>query len=278
MAPVAVITTLYRSDALDLFELAIASIEAQDYPDEIRIYLCVDGPLPAGHDSWLERNRDRFYLIERNPENLGLALSLNRLIDRLGDEALVFRMDGDDISLPGRFSAQAAWMEAHPGLGLIGCQVEDIDNDGAVIGLRRFPVEPAKLRQALARVTPVLHPSFCIRREVLRDPALRYPNAYLCEDLALLVTLNRAGIGLGNHPEVLFQWRLGAQFFARRRDPKRGWSEMRWYFRALADTGSVLSPAAIYPIARFVFRILPSPLARMIYRSSLRGRVIDVGD
>lgn len=274
LAPVAVLMTLHRADPLDQFDRALASVERQRFTGEIRTYLCVDGAVPESHETWLAANAARFHRVIRNRDSIGLARALNRLFDMLDDEELVFRMDGDDISLPDRFAKQARMMRRQPELAVIGCQAEDIDDDDRVIGPRPFPVSAAATRRALARLSPVLHPTFCIRRAVLRDPGLRYPDAYLCEDLAFLVTLAERGHAIANHPEVLFQWRTGTDFFARRRDWRRGWTELRWYLRALRATGRPWSPAALYPVARFALRLLPLRLIRVLYRSGLRDRVL----
>ncbi|MFE3836207.1 glycosyltransferase [Pseudogemmobacter sonorensis] len=274
--PVAVMTTLYRKDPLHHFELAIGSIEAQDIAAERRIYLCVDGPLPETHESWLAANAHRFHRILRNDSNIGLARSLNRLIDLLEDEELVFRMDGDDISLPSRFRKQAEMLRADPSLGLIGCQVVDIDDDGSPLQPRTYPTDAGQVRAMLTRANPILHPTFCFRRSVLREAKLRYPDAYLCEDLALLILVARRGIGLSNHPETLFQWRTGGNFFARRRDFRRGWTEMRWYLAALRDQGRLLSPGLVYPFARFAMRCMPLWMIRCLYRSGLRNRTLEI--
>lgn len=271
---VAVLMTLHAGDPLDLFERALRSIEGQRFDDEIRIYLCIDGPLPRAHAAWLARHRARFFRVEQNAANLGLARSLNRLIELLDDEELVFRMDGDDISLPDRFAKQAAMMRAAPELALIGCQADDIDDTGRLIGPRRFPVQPARVRRALSRMNPVLHPAFCLRRSILRDPALRYPDAHLSEDLAFLVRLAERGHVIANHPETLLRWRTGAGFFARRRDWRRGWSELLWYRRALRATGRHRSPAILFALARFGLRLLPPGALRALYRTGLRERML----
>lgn len=272
---VAVIMAFYRKDPLDQFDQAMASIEGQEFDRPIRIYLCVDGPLPDSHESWLQTNEHRFYKVLRNPENIGLARSLNRLIDALEDEEFVFRMDGDDISLPTRFARQIEMMQAEPDLGLIGSQAQDIDNDNVIIAERRYLTTPDGVRNMLTRANPVLHPAYCMRRDILRDPELRYPDAFLSEDLGFLVLLVRKGIKISNHPDTLVQWRTDRNFFARRRSLKRGWTELKIYLAAVRDAHGLFSPQVAYPFARFAMRVMPSRITRLFYNSNLRNRAMD---
>jgi glycosyltransferase involved in cell wall biosynthesis len=269
---VAVVMTLYRTDDLGHFETALASIEGQMGDFIPRVYLCCDGPLRPQQDSWLHQNRDRFYRVIANPYNQGLARSLNRLIDILEREEFVFRMDGDDVSLPGRFAAQITFLQTHTDLSLVGCQAQDIDEQGNVIAPRSFPTNADQIAAVSHKINPVLHPSYCFRRSVFEDPAIRYPQAYLSEDLAMIVTMLERGHRIANLPDCLFQWRLGENFYTRRRDLKRGLVEAGWYYRAMRANHGVLSPQLVFPLARLLLRVLPTSWVQRAYRSPLRQR------
>ena len=270
-----VLTTFCRSDDPELWELALDSILVQAEPGlEVRIHLCVDGALPPAHEAALERRQPQIHMILRNPENLGLAGSLNRLIEELGEADYVLRMDADDISLPGRFRTQIDWLETHPDLALVGCQVTDIDEEGRAIGQRNYPVDASAAKKLLTRQNPVSHATFCMRRSLLRDPAVRYPRAYLTEDLAFLVILAEQGYAFGNIPERLFQWRLGAGFFRRRSSWKRGITELLWFGRAVLAVKGLWTRDWVYPVARLVLRCLPAGLMKRVYRTNLRERAV----
>lgn len=271
----AVLMTLYRSDGLPEFEQAVASIEAQDVSDAtVRIYLCIDGSLTQEQAAWLEQARPRFYKVVQNPINVGLARSLNVLIDVLEDEDLVFRMDGDDLSAVDRFRKQAEYLSEHAQIDLIGCQAWDIDEQGKVIAERRFATDPAVIAELIYRMDPVLHPTFCMRRRILRNPSLRYPDAYLAEDLGFLITAMKLGYGIGNHPEFLFYWRLGESFFERRSSLRRALAELQWYTKALWLRKGYFTPYYVYPVGRFVLRCVPAGIMRWIYGSGVREWVM----
>lgn len=273
---VAVLTTLYRSDDLDFADLALRSLLEQTCAYEVRIYLCVDGPVPDTHEDWLTRNGPHFAKVLRNtPRNLGLALTLNRLIDEaLEDEAYVFRMDMDDIALPDRFAKQIDLMETHLDISLCGGQLQDIDNFGTVKGLREFPTETDAIVRALGRLTPLSHPTFCFRRDIFEAPTVRYPVSHLTEDIGLIVRMVQGGYKLANHPDVVLQWRQGPDFFVRRRDLKRGLLEMGWHLEHLRSQNRLISSDLIYICAKIMLRLLPERLVRRIYASGIRRIVM----
>jgi glycosyltransferase involved in cell wall biosynthesis len=112
-AAVAVVMSVYGRDDPQLFERALASIEQQDYQDAtVRIYLCIDGPVSGGITSVIVRHT--IYKTLQNESRLGLARSLNRLLDALEDEEFVFRMDSDDDSHVHRISRQVAELKRRP--------------------------------------------------------------------------------------------------------------------------------------------------------------------
>ena len=270
----AVLTTLYRSDDISQWHAALDSVLYQKKDGlDVRIYLCVDGPVPETHEAALFQRSGDIFKILRNEKNLGLAESLNRLIESLGDEDFVFRMDGDDLSLPGRFRAQISWLQEHSGVDLVGCQALDIDDAGAPLRVRNYPVAAKSAKNLLTRQNPVLHPTFCMRRSLLKDPAIRYPKAYLTEDLAFLVLMAERGYAFGNIPQRLFQWRTGAAFFKRRSSVRRALAELVWYGRAVWAVKGAATHHWAFPALRFALRCLPTGMVQSIYKTGMRDRM-----
>ena len=269
---VAVLTTLHRGDNLDYADLALNSILEQDCDNEIRIYICVDGPVPPKHETWLQKNSNRFRKVIRNQtRNLGLAKSLNRLIDEaLEDEEFIFRMDLDDISVKNRFSKQIQFMEENPEISLSGAQVIDVDANAKIKRIREFPTDHHDIIRALGRICPVSHPTFCFRKNVLKDVNVRYPDKHLSEDLAILVLLANNGYVLANHCDPLLHWRQGDNFYARRRDLKRGLREFGLHLKHLRLSNRIISLDLLLIIAKFGLRLLPSKLIKIVHESNIR--------
>ncbi len=122
--------------------------------------------------------------------NRGLIASLNRLVAEARG-ALIARMDGDDISLPERFAAQVAFLDAHPDHGVLGTNTNEIDEaDRVTLCTDLHPLDHKAVQAALRRGSPVAHSSVMMRTAVVRA-AGGYRAAYRhCEDYDLWLRLS----------------------------------------------------------------------------------------
>ena len=146
--------------------------------------------------------RIRFY---RNERNLGISATRNKLIDLASGEYLAV-MDHDDVSLPERFEKEAAYLDAHPDVGLVSCQAE------------RFPhgknmqvcTNDKDIKLAMMRICPIVHSACMIRKSVLVDNNIHYEEEFSpSEDHALFIRLMKV-TKFHNLPEVLFRYRWHA--------------------------------------------------------------------
>src|SRR3989337_2996755 len=80
----------------------------------------------------LESYKDERIKLIHN-KNMGLTKSLNIGIS-IAKGKYIARQDADDISEPERLKTQYDFMEANPGLGLIGSQFEVIKENGEIAG------------------------------------------------------------------------------------------------------------------------------------------------
>lgn len=126
--------------------------------------------------------------------------------------AFIARMDGDDVSLPGRFSAQLALLESDRTLGAVATQVEGFPEAAVGEGLRLYIawqnalVTPADHARELFVESPVCHPSVMLSRAAL-DAAGGFVDVRWAEDYDLWLRIDALGLGLAKVPRVLFRWR-----------------------------------------------------------------------
>jgi glycosyltransferase involved in cell wall biosynthesis len=161
----------------------------------------------------LESFDDRRLVVVRNDEQLGLASSLNRGLDRaLG--RYVARLDADDVAFPDRLERQLAGID---GLGILGSAVVDLDDSGRVGTLHRSPRGSRAVRWHSLFSSPFFHPTVLVDREALGD--LRYDVSFLESEDYELWTRLLARVDGANLEQPLVGKRVhAAQASARRRD------------------------------------------------------------
>jgi len=266
---VAVLMAVYQNDSLGPFRRAVESLLDQDYPRErIHIYLGVDGPLADDVAAYV-RKAKCFHKIVRNPRNIGLTRTLNRLIKALADEEFIFRMDADDVSLPGRFACQVKFLREHPDIDAIGGSVIEIDRDGRQQFVRHFPTDPDEIPWYICKATPLGHVTICLRRRFFQKvPA--YPEQYRqSQDIALWFRALAAGMRLSNVTEPVCVLLLSGELLARR-GIRKAFTEFSIYLRGIWRLHG-LTWRYVYPIARLLVRLLPAEWTARIYRSRIRS-------
>lgn len=107
----------------------------------------------------------------RLPRNRGCALATNAAVEA-GRAPYVARMDADDIALPGRLAAQAAALDAAPGLGLVSGLVRFGGDAEACPGFAHYIhwlnslVTPGDIAKNRFVESPLVNPSVMYRRGI----------------------------------------------------------------------------------------------------------------
>jgi len=144
-------------------------------------------------------------LILLHQDNSGLTQALNRGI-AVAKGKYIARQDADDISKPERLEKQVAFLEAHPGVGLLGSRFEFIDEDGKVKRQSLLPTDNDTLQERLPKINQFCHASVIMRKEALDKVGayrefFRYAQDY---DLWLRISEH---CEIANLPETLVQYR-----------------------------------------------------------------------
>lgn len=269
MTTVAVLMGLYGGDDPEHFERALASVLNQPLPagHELHVYVGVDGPLPAALESIIDRFSQSLFMVSRSETNLGLARTLNRLIQERGDEAFFFRMDADDESLSGRFEAQLKYLDLHPNIDILGTAIWECIA-GAGRRLVRFADGPEDALRRIDRRVPVAHPTVCMRRTVL-DRLGGYPDRRGNEDISMWFKCLEAGFRFDNLPDAWLNFTVTDAFW-KRRSVEKAFSECRSYIEGIWQLDG-LTWRYVYPIARLLVRLSPEWISRRLYASRLRS-------
>lgn len=204
----------YRNAVATLGD-ALESVLADLGPDDE--LLAVDDGSSDGGPALVAALADREPRVRPLPsEGRGLVAALETA-RRHARAPLLARMDADDVTLPGRFAAQRAALDASPSIAAIGARVELFTTEGHEPGegMRRYVdwmnalESTADHRRELFVESPLCHPSVMLRAGVV-DALGGYAGGDFPEDYELWLRLDAAGHELAKLPTTFLRWRQHA--------------------------------------------------------------------
>ncbi len=202
-AALAVYMPVYNAAAY--LAAAIESVLAQDFGD-FSYVIVDDGSTDSSRDiirgfAARDTRIDAVFAPHR-----GLIPAIEAALAHV-DAPLLARMDADDVSLPGRLSAQVGYLRRHPDVALVGTQAELIDADGTAFDRTRLPTEPADVAALLLRQNAVVTPSVVCRTAAFRALG-GFRRAFApADDYDLWMRFADAH-EVANLPDVLFRYRV----------------------------------------------------------------------
>jgi glycosyltransferase involved in cell wall biosynthesis len=121
-----------------------------------------------------------------HPKNMGLVASLNEGL-KIAAGQFIARMDADDISDTDRLQTQVDLLLANPDISLVGCHMDIIDEQGTVIGKRKYQTSHDAIKVESLFRCPVPHPGIMLRKDSFVNNNLFYnPSfSYYAEDYEL---------------------------------------------------------------------------------------------
>ncbi|MFA4826726.1 MAG: glycosyltransferase family A protein [Candidatus Shapirobacteria bacterium] len=155
----------------------------------------------------------------QNKLNLGVSLTSNIAISYARGRYLA-RIDADDMAMPDRFQEQIAYLKKHLKTVAVGAQCIVIDADNRIIGYKKFPTDPQKIKEMLFWAIPMQQPAMMINLNLLPKNFAWYDrNKSSAEEVNLMFNFIKYG-SLGNLPDFQLYYRQLPTSLSRR-NPKQ---------------------------------------------------------
>ncbi len=212
-----VLMSVYRKEKPVFLEQAMESIYNQTIKTNDFILVC-DGPLNEGLDEVIAEMQKKFGTVlhvHRLPQNSGLGNALNVGIKDCKN-ALVARMDSDDIAYVDRCERQLQVFAKYPEISVCSGIVEEFTTDPQKVDTRRVPPEKNDeiIKFAKSR-NPFNHPCVMYKKSAV-EAVGSYQDFYLLEDYYLWLRMLMAGYQGYNLQEPLLHMRAGSDMYRRR--------------------------------------------------------------
>jgi len=193
-----------------LLEETLLSVLSQDLGADVMQIEVIDDASKDDPRSVVERIGPRRVAFHQQPRNLGATRNLTDCIRRSRGE-IIHLLHGDDIVLPGFYTAMDRAFRGEPGLGAAFCRQIFLDARGHRQGLSPLERPTAGLlpdaAPYLASEQRIMTPSICVRRAVYERVGGFLENLVCAEDWEMWVRI-AASYPIWYEPEPLAMYRM----------------------------------------------------------------------
>jgi GT2 family glycosyltransferase len=169
-------------------------------------FIIINDGSSDGSAEYLEgykRADSRIRLVHQSNRGLIESISLGCGLARA---QYIARMDADDVALPDRLRHQIEFMNANPGVALLGGGAQFIDPNGKVVATVRPPAKNEYIQEALIDGCVFIHPTTIFRRDVFAALG-GYRRVLHAEDYDLWLRFAERS-KVANLKDVVLQYRL----------------------------------------------------------------------
>lgn len=180
---------------------AVESVWAQEHPD-IEIVVVNDGSTDDTAAVMETLTTEGPLVCVTHSTNRGLPATRNTGVGASTGTYLAF-LDADDRFLPGKLTRQAAFLDAHPELGLVAGGLELVDEEGSHLAWQRPWLHTTRIDlERLALVGLVGVHGVLLRRQWFEQVGGFNESLAYCEDMDLWWRLFAAGCSMGWLPAI----------------------------------------------------------------------------
>ena len=277
MASISVLISVYKSEKAEYLNKALKSVWDDQVLKPQKIVLIQDGPvgeeLSLVLSKWEKKLGSDFEII-RNEVNLGLTQSLIKGIKQINTEYIA-RMDSDDVSLPERFFRQATFLDCHPEIAVVGSYIIEFEDTDKELGIRKYPHNTKEAKETIYKANPLAHPVVMMRKSIF-DRGINYNKDYkTTQDLALWFDILSCGYEIHNIDVPLLMFRRNDNIYHRRTNMQDSWLELKIHEKGIYQLYGIAPYKSLFPIARFILRLLPNSWVKFFYNGKWRERVVN---
>lgn len=277
MSDISILMSVYKSEKPAFLDRALQSVWNDQSVKPDKIVLVQDGPvgdeLSEVLNQWEKKLGDDLCLL-KNDINIGLTKSLIRGLSQITTK-YVARMDSDDISLSDRLQKQLAFLEENSNISVVGCDIQEFSERNDNMGVRRYPRTTKDAIKTIYKANPLAHPAVMMRMSMFREGISYNPNYRTTQDLALWFDVLAAGYEVANLDEILLKFRREDAIYHRRANRKDSWLELKIHEKGIYKLYGLSPIKSLFPIARYVVRLLPGFVIKSIYNGKLRKKIVE---
>lgn len=220
---ITVLLPIFRPKMKEL-DLAIQSILNQTFGDFELLLLYEPTENDAAED-YLNKINDNRVRIIKIPAKSGLPKSLNLGLEQAQGKYIA-RMDADDYARENRFLHQIKFLDANPGVDVLGGWLQVMGKETLMFNK---PLTPEQRKVALLFCNAgIAHPSAMMQKDFLDAHNIRYNESIRgSEDYFLWTDIVKHGGTIDSLPEVVLDYRISnTQASARLADKMVGWDAL----------------------------------------------------
>lgn len=260
-----VLISVYYKEEPAYFRKSLDSICNQTLqPHEV--ILVKDGPLGRELEDIISEFIANYAFIKiiALDKNLGLSFALNEGLRHIKTE-FIARMDSDDICVENRFQKQYDFLISNPEIDCVGSWAIEIDSIGQEYFRKRMPEKHEECVELFKKRDFLIHPSVMFRKKYF-DKAGFYPtDTYFAEDTMMWANGLICGCKFANIQEYLLYFRLGNDFFSRRRGIKHSISLLKTRKQVIRKLGFGYN-AYFYAYIYACIKLLPKRIISICYK------------